>query len=120
MQGSTVWEPESNDPKAHVRAYQAQMPILDKDAHVCPGPWPNLGIVTIYLDTCRESASLLKEEQNFDLPHVGSEQCAAQLAPQTFPFSPFPPDTLAHENPLGEGAAIEWHTTEDLHPKHLK
>jgi len=84
------------------------------------GPWPNLGVVTIYLDTCRESASLLKGEQNFDLPRVGSEQCAAQLAPQTFPFLPFPPDTLARENPPGEGAAIERRATEDLHPEHLK
>jgi len=96
------------------------MPVLDEGAHVCPGPWPNLGVVTIYLDTCRESASLLKGEQNFDLPRVGSKQCAAQLARQTFPFSPFPPDTLARENPLGEGAAIERRATEDLHPEHLK
>jgi len=96
------------------------MPILDEGAHVCLGPWPNLGVITIYLNTCRESASLLKGEQNFDLPCVGSEQCATQLAPQTFPFSPFPPDTLVCKNPLGEGAAIERRTTEDLCPKYLK
>jgi len=120
MQGSTIWEPESNDLKARVHAHQVQMPVLDKGARVCPGPWPNLGVVAIYLDTCRESASLLEGEQNIDLPRVGSERCAAQLAPQTFPFSPFPPDTLACENPPGEGAAIERHTTEDLCPKCLK
>jgi len=87
---------------------------------VHPGLWPNLGVITIYPDTCRESASLLEGEQNINLPRVGSEQCVAQLAPQTFPFSPFPPDTLAHENPLGEGAAIEQRATEDLRPERLK
>jgi len=96
------------------------MPILDKGAHVYPGPWPNLGVVTIYLDTCRESASLLEGEQNINLLCVGSKQCATQLAPQTFPFLPFPPDTLMRENLPGEGTAIEWHATEDLCPKCLK
>ena len=96
------------------------MPVLDEGARVRPGLWPNLGVVTIYPDTCRESASLLEGEQNIDLPRVGSEQCAAQLAPQMFPFSPFPPDTLVRENPPGEGAAIERRATEDLRPERLK
>ena len=59
-QGSTVWEPEPNDPKAHVRAHQAQMPVLDEGTRVRRGPWPNLGVVTIYPDTCKESTSLLE------------------------------------------------------------
>jgi hypothetical protein len=44
-QGSTVWKPESFDPKAHVRAHQAQRPVLDEGALMRPDPWPNLGII---------------------------------------------------------------------------
>src|SRR5712691_10623946 len=126
-QGSTVWEPESDDPKARGCATRARRPILDEGARVRPDPWPNLGIVTIYPDTCRGSASLLEGEQNIDLPHVGSEQDAAQPAPQnsSLSFSPLPPvppppDTLARENPPGEGAATERRATEDRRPEASK
>jgi len=43
--GSTVWEPEPDDPKAHVRAHQARRPVFDEGACMRPDPWPNLGIV---------------------------------------------------------------------------
>ena len=58
-QGSIVHEPESVEPKACVCAHQARRPVLDVGACVHPDPWPDMGIVTIYLDTCRWMASLL-------------------------------------------------------------
>src|SRR5260221_10887679 len=109
-QGFTVWEPESDDPKARVRAHQARMPVLDEGARTRPDPWPSLGIVNVNPDTCIGSGSQLEGEQNIHIPCVGSEPHAAPSAPQNFPssFSPFPspPDTLARENlSRGEGAA---------------
>jgi len=53
-------------------------------AHVRPDPWPSPDIVFVNLDACSGSVSLLEGEQNINLPHVGSEQGAAQTAPQIF------------------------------------
>jgi len=71
-QGSTIWEPESDDPKARGCATRARRPVLHEGGRVRPDPRPNLGVVTIYPDTCRGSASLLVGEENINLPHVGS------------------------------------------------
>jgi hypothetical protein len=107
-QGSTVWKPESDHPKAHVRMHQAQRPILDEGAHTHPDPWPSLNIVNTDPDTCSGSVSLLKGEKNFHLPCVGSEQyaspCIPQLSSSSFSPSPLllsPSDTLACENAPG-------------------
>jgi len=43
--GSTVWEPEPDDPKAHVRVHQARRPVFDEGARMRPDPWPNLGVL---------------------------------------------------------------------------
>ena len=121
--GSIIWEPASVVPKACVHVHKARRPILDEGARMCAGPWPNLGIVSANPDTCLGSASLLEGEQNIISPYVGSKQYASPCTPQISSSSPssfLPPDTLAHENLLGEGAATEWCTTKDLGPKHLK
>jgi len=123
-QGFTVWEPESDDPRARVRTHQARMPVLDEGARPRSDPWPSLGIVNVDSDTCIGSTSQLKGGQNIHIPSVGSELHAAPSAPQNFPssFSPFPspPDTLAHKNlSRGEGAASEWRAI-DIHPERWK
>src|SRR5258708_1588760 len=82
-QGSTTWEPESNDPKARVRAHQARMPVLDKGARVHPDPRPSADIVTVNPNTYFGSATQLEGEQNIFLPCAGSELHAAPSAPQT-------------------------------------
>ena len=119
-QGSAIWEPEYDDPKARVRAHQTRRPVPDKSARVRPDPWPSLGVVTINWDACLGSASLFKGEQNIHLPSAGSKHHATQPAPQNPSFSPFPPsDTLARENPPGEGAGSKWRAT-NLRPKRWK
>ena len=50
--GSTVWEAELGDPKAHVRATQARSSGVDEGAHPCPDPQPSLGVITTDPDTC--------------------------------------------------------------------
>jgi len=40
-QGSTVREPEPDNPKARVRAHQARRPVLDDGARTRPDAWPN-------------------------------------------------------------------------------
>jgi len=40
-QGSTVREPEPDNPKVRVRAHQARMPVLDDGARTRPDPWPS-------------------------------------------------------------------------------
>ena len=128
-QGSTAWEPTFAIPKAHVCVHEAQRPVLDKGACMCPDPWPNLGAVIIDPDTYIRSALQLEGEQNFHIPYVGSKLHAAPSAPQnsSSSFSPSPPiplplDTLAHKNPLcGEGATTKQCTIDDCpHPKPLK
>jgi len=119
-QGSTAWEPMFAIPKACVHMHKAQRPVLDKDAHTRPDPWPSPGITIIDPDTCIGSASQLEGEQNFHLPCVGSKLHAAPSPPQNFPSSsspvPLPLDTLTRKNSLrGEGAAIKRCTIED-HP----
>jgi len=120
---SIIWEPASIIPMAHVCVYRAWRPILDKGAYSHPDLWPNLGIIIVNLDTCSGSASLLKGEQNIFSPCVGSKQYASPCTPQISLSSPLsfpPPDTLTHENPLGEGTATELCATEDLGPNCLK
>ena len=111
MQGSTVWEPNSIGPKAHVRVHQARTPIPDVGAREPPDLWPSPGIITVNPAVCLGSASQLDGEQNIHMPSVGSELHAAPTAPQfsSFSSSLFPSDTLAHKNPPREGAASEWH-----------
>jgi hypothetical protein len=128
-QGSTVWEPESDHPKARVHVHQARRPVLDEGAHTRPDPWPSPSVVNIDPDTCIRSASQLEGEQNFHKPCVGSELHAAPSTPQLsqhFSFSPLPlvpqsPDTLARENSsCGEGVATERRVTEDRRPEPWK
>ena len=125
MQGSTTWELESIDPKAHVHMYQVQRPVFDKGASTCPDPWPSLGIITINLAGCLGSASQLEGEQNFHILCMGSELHAAPTAPHLSSSSSllFLSNTLTHENPPREGAASEWHVTntcpEHWHPSDL-
>ena len=81
-QGSTTWEPESNDPKARVRVHQARMPVLDEGARVHPDPWPSADIVTVNPNTYFGSATQLEGEQNIFSPCAGSELHAAHLPPK--------------------------------------
>ena len=43
MRGSTIWEPESIDPKARVRAHQTRRPIVEEGARMRHDPWPSPG-----------------------------------------------------------------------------
>ena len=120
MQGSTVWEPEFDIPKARVHVHQTQRPVLNEGVHMCPDLWPSLTVVIVDLDTYFRSASQLKGEQNIHIPCVGSELHAALSAPHISSFSPLPPvplpsDTLMHKNLLEEGTATKQHTTDDRH-----
>jgi len=72
---SIIWELGSVNPKAHVHMHQVQRPVLNEGAHMCPNPWPNLGIInTSHVSTpCHTLASLgalEEEEENFQTtPH---------------------------------------------------
>jgi len=72
-QRSAVLAPGSIEPMVDVRATQAWGPVPDEVGCVRLGPWPNLGVFIVNLDSCLGSASLLEGEQNIFLPHVGSE-----------------------------------------------
>ena len=125
MQGSTIWEPEFNIPKACVCMHQAQKPVLDKGAHMCPDLWPSLTVIIVNLDAYFRSAALLEGEQNISLPCAGSKQYTAQPTPHISSFSslphiPSPPDTPTCEYPPEEGAATEWHATDDHYPEPQK
>jgi len=51
-QGSAIWEPELDDPKARVHATQVRRPVLDKGASTRPDPWHSPGVVIIDPDAC--------------------------------------------------------------------
>ena len=110
--------------RPHVCTHPAWRPVLDEGARTCPDPWPNPDVVIVNPNTCLESASQLEGEQTIFLPCTGSEQYASPCILQNFPslISPFPSplDTLARENPPGEGTATERHTTEDCRPEPWK
>jgi hypothetical protein len=75
-------------PKAKGRAHQAQRPVFDESAPVCPDPWPSPGIVETDPDVYTGSSVLLEGEQNFILPSVGCKQHTHPLSPQsTFIFT---------------------------------
>lgn len=40
-QDPTIWEPESDDPKAHVRATQARSSVVDETARTWSDPGPS-------------------------------------------------------------------------------
>ena len=103
-QGRAVLAPGSVEPMVDVRATQARMPVPDEGGRVRLGPWPNLEVFIINLDSCLGSASLLEGEQNIFLPRVGSKQYASPCISQIFLFPTLssdvsPLDTLARKNP---------------------
>ena len=72
--GSVILEQYNVDSRAPVRAQQAWRPVADEVAHVCPGPCPNLGIITTDSDIYTKASVLLEGEQSYALPFEGSEQ----------------------------------------------
>jgi hypothetical protein len=93
-----VLEPDIVAPKA-------RKPVFDEGARARPEPWPDPGAITIDSDVCSRASVLLEGEQNFNSPCVGSEQYAAQPAPQNlFPFSHLF-DSRARGTAPGKGAA---------------
>jgi len=116
FEATIVLEPDIVAPKA-------RKPVFDEGARARPEPWPGPGAITIDSDVCSRASVLLEGEQNFYLPCVGSEQYAAQPAPQNlFPFSHLF-DTRARGTAPGEGAAPVRRATdphlEALTPPHL-
>src|SRR6266851_1311835 len=90
---------------------KAQKPVFDEGAHVRPDPWPSPGANTTDLDVYQRASVLLEGEQNLFLPCVGSEQYAAQPAPQIiFPIL-LSLDTHACSIVPGEGTTPVQRTT---------
>ena len=106
---------------AEVRPHQARRPVLDEGACGRPDPWHSLSVVIVDPDARSGSASQLEGEQNIHSPSGGRELHAAPSNLQNYSssFSPFPSDTIAGENPPGEGAASEWSPT-NICPKPSK
>ena len=108
--GSVILEQYNVDSKAPVRAQQVWRPVTDNVTRVCPGPCPNLGIITTDLDVYTKASVLLEGEQSYALPFEGSEQYAAPCTPQLFslslvPLEPLkPPDCDAED--LGKSGGV--------------
>ena len=98
---------------------KARKPVFNKGAHTHPNPWPSLGANTTDLDVYQRASVLLEGEQNLFLPCVGSEQYAAQPAPQIiFPIL-LSLDTRTCSIVPGEGTTPVQRTT-NLHLEVLK
>ena len=111
-QGSIILEQYNVDSKAPVHTQQAWRPVTDEVTHACPGPCPNLGIITTDLDVYTKASVLLKGEQNYALPFEGSKQHAIPCTPQPFSLSLVPLEPLKlpncdAEDPEKSGGAWE-------------
>jgi len=105
--------------EAGVVIQKAQKPVFVKGEHACPNLWPSPGAITTNLNIYSRASVLLEGEQNKILPGVGSEQHAAQPAPQNpFPFSLLL-DTCTHGIMPGKGDTPVPHATKP-HLKALK
>ena len=51
-QGPAIWEPEPDDPKAHVRTTRAWSPVVDEGARTRPDSWPSPNVVIVNPDAC--------------------------------------------------------------------
>jgi hypothetical protein len=87
-----------------IAALKARRPVFNESARAHTDPFPSLGAAATELDVCIMASVLLEGEQNNNLPSVGSEQHAAQTAPQIFLFLPSL-DTRARSITPGERAA---------------
>ena len=109
MQGSTVLERNTVDPKALVHVHQAQRPVPNEGADVHIDPWPNPGTIHINTDAYFEVSVLLEGEQNFALPSADSKQA---VTPKIFSFTSWLlvlplPNTLGHDLKPSKGAEAE-------------
>ncbi len=121
-QGSTIREPESDDPKARVRAHQARMPVLDEGARTRPDPaWASSSSIRTPVHGQQHRS---RGRKTFTY-HVWGASCMLPHLPLKNPpssFSPFPSplDTLVRNLSCGEGAATERRATEDCRPEPSK
>src|SRR6266851_8574829 len=100
-----LWFEDPITLEAGVVVQKAQKSVFIEVEYAHPDLWPSPGASTTYLDVYSRASVLLKGEQNKTLPSIGSEQHAAQPAPQNpFPFLLLL-DTPAHGITPGEGTA---------------